>query len=132
MDAALLYPWLKSLHVGAVAASGVLFLVRGVWMLSESDMLRRRWVRIVPHAVDTVLLVAALGLLWILDLNPLAHDWLAAKLAALAGYIVSGSVALKRGRTQAVRVSALIIAIALFLYMAGTALTRDPVFFLPR
>jgi uncharacterized membrane protein SirB2 len=126
-----LYWTLKYLHVSAVVLSGSLFLLRGTWMLRESEMLRRRWVRIVPHMVDTVLLAAALGLLWLLHLNPLVHAWLTAKLIALAGYIVSGSVALKRGRTHRVRTIALIVAIALFLYMVGTALTRDPAFFLP-
>jgi uncharacterized membrane protein SirB2 len=122
---------LKYLHVGAVIASGSLFLVRAAWMLRESGMLRRSWVRVVPHVIDTVLLAAALGLLWLLELNPFVQPWLSAKLAALAGYIASGSVALKRGRTRGVRIVALVIAVAFFLYMVGTALTRDPAFLLP-
>jgi uncharacterized membrane protein SirB2 len=127
-----LYWTLKYLHVSAVVASGSLFLLRGAWMLRGSEMLQRHWVRTVPHMVDTVLLAAALGLLWLLQLNPLAHGWLTAKLVALAGYIVSGSVAIKRGRTRRARVVALAVAIGLFLYMVGTALTRDPAFLLSR
>jgi uncharacterized membrane protein SirB2 len=131
MDTASLYVLLKNLHVGAVAASGGLFLLRAGWMLRRPEMLSRRWVRVVPHAVDTVLLSAALGLLAVLHLNPFTTPWLAAKLLALVGYIVAGSVALKRGRTRRGRVAALVLAVALFGYMVGTALTRNPVFFMP-
>ena len=125
------YGILKVLHVAAVSVSGALFILRAMWMLRESAMLNQRWVRVAPHAVDTVLLAAALGLLALLHLNPFAIPWLSAKLVALAGYIVFGSLALKRGRTRRVRIVALVIALTLFGYMVGTALTRDPGFFLP-
>ena len=131
MDSAFLYSLLKHLHVGAVIASGSLFLLRAAWMLRDSAMLGRRWVRVLPHVVDTVLLSAALGLLALLHLNPFALPWLSAKLIALVGYIVVGSVALKRGRTRRIRVSALIGAVLLFAYMVGTAITRNPAFLLP-
>lgn len=126
-----LYPILKALHVTAVVLSGSLFVVRGAWMLRGSPMLRQRWVQMAPHVVDTVLLAAALGLLVVLHLNPLVTPWLVAKLAALAGYIVLGSFALKRGRTRRVRIVSLLLALTLFGYMVGTALTRDAAFVLP-
>ncbi|KPK30242.1 MAG: hypothetical protein AMJ66_09595 [Betaproteobacteria bacterium SG8_40] len=125
------YLVLKGLHVSAVALSGIFFLLRGVWMLRGSALLQHSWVRITPHVVDTVLLAAALGLLVRLQLNPFATPWLGAKLIALAGYIVFGSFALKRGRTRRTRSIALLAALGLFAYMIGTALTRDPFFFLP-
>ena len=125
------YLVLKGLHVSAVALSGIFFLLRGVWMLRGSALLQHSWVRITPHVVDTVLLAAALGLLVRLQLNPFATPWLGAKLIALAGYIVFGSFALKRGRTRRTRSIALLAPLGLFAYMIGTALTRDPFFFLP-
>ena len=42
------YIALKHLHVTFVALSGLLFLVRGIWMLRASPRLQQRWVRIVP------------------------------------------------------------------------------------
>lgn len=125
------YPILKALHVAAVVLSGTLFAVRGVWMLCGSAHLQKRWVRIAPHVVDSVLLAAALGLLLQLNLNPLVTPWLGAKLVALLGYIVLGSLALRHGRSRRVRIVSLIAALSLFAYMAGTALTRDPGFLLP-
>ena len=65
-----MYFALKLLHLTTVALSLFLFLLRGVWMLRDSPLLAARWVRIVPHAVDTVLLGSALVLAWMLRLTP--------------------------------------------------------------
>ena len=54
------YFFIKNLHIASVALSGCLFLLRGIWMLRESTMLQQRWVRIVPHIVDTLLLTSAI------------------------------------------------------------------------
>ena len=83
------------------------------------------------NACVSVLLAAALGLLMRLHLNPFTTPWLSAKLIALAGYIVFGSLALKRGRNRRTRNISLLIALGLFAYMVGTALTRDPGFLFP-
>src|SRR5690606_9414946 len=96
------------------------------WMLAGSSQLQRRWVKVVPHLVDTVLLASAIGLaLWSAQ-YPLQRPWLTAKVMALILYIVLGSVALKRGRTRNTRVAALVAALATFGYIVGVALTRSP------
>ena len=56
------YSAIKHLHVSAVAVSFALFTLRGAWMLAAPDKLQERWVRIVPHVVDTLLLLSALWL----------------------------------------------------------------------
>jgi len=58
-----LYTALKGLHVGCAAISLALFVLRGVWRMTAPERLARRWVRIVPHAVDSVLLASAIGAL---------------------------------------------------------------------
>ena len=120
-----LYPLLKHLHVTFVALSFFLFLVRGVWMIRESPMLARRWVRIAPHVVDTVLLASAVALAFLLRLNPLDAPWLAAKIAGLVIYIGLGTVALRRGRTRGVRIAAWVAALAVFAYIVSAAVTRQ-------
>lgn len=120
------YIALKHLHLGFVALSGLLFLIRGIWMLRGSPRLRQRWVRIVPHLVDTLLLASAIGLaLWSRQ-YPGQMPWLTAKVAALLLYVVLGSIALKRGRTQRVRTAAFLGALACFAYIVSVALTRNP------
>lgn len=119
------YVLLKSTHVACVALSYAGFVVRGVWMMQGSPLLARRWVRIAPHVVDTLLLVSAIGLAVLLRLNPMAQPWLAAKIVALVLYIVLGTIALKRGPTRAIRIGAWIAAQLVFLYIVAVALTRS-------
>ena len=108
------------------AVSIALFLVRGIWMLWAPERLQLRWVRIVPHVVDTLLLASALWLAW--RIGP--TSWIAAKVVALPLYIALGTVALKRGRTRGIRVSALISAVIVFGYVVSVAITKSPLGFL--
>jgi uncharacterized membrane protein SirB2 len=100
-------------------------VLRGFWKLTDSPLLRRRWVRIAPHVNDTVLLAAGLWLAFSIRQYPFVHGWLTAKLLAILVYIGLGMVALRFGRTPAVRSTAFIAALAVFLYIGGVALTRS-------
>jgi uncharacterized membrane protein SirB2 len=120
------YASLKIVHVSCVAASYALFVVRGIWMMRESSHLQHRWVRIVPHLVDTLLLASAVALAIMSHQYPLANGWLTAKVAGLLIYIGLGTVALKRGRTRRVRVTAWLAAQAVFFYIVAVAITRPP------
>jgi uncharacterized membrane protein SirB2 len=120
------YFLLKHLHMSCAALSGALFLLRGLWMLQDSPRLGRRWVRTLPHLVDTVLLASAVALaIWSAQ-YPLAQPWLTAKVCALLLYIVLGSVALKRGRSKGIRAAAFLAALATFAYIVAVALTKNP------
>jgi uncharacterized membrane protein SirB2 len=113
--------------VSSVTASYFLFFVRGIWMMRSSAMLSRRWVRIVPHIIDTILLASAIALAITIRQYPFAVDWLTAKVIALAVYIVLGTVALKRGRSRRVRITAWLLAQTVFGYIVAVAITHDPV-----
>lgn len=119
------YALFRGLHVVAVYVTLVLFLLRGFWMLKDSPRLGDSWVRVVPHVNDTVLLGAAVSMLFMGGLNPLAQPWLLAKILGLLAYIGLGTVALKRGKTRAVRVKALIAALGVFAYIVAVAVTKQ-------
>ena len=120
------YLLLKHLHMTCAALSGVLFLLRGLWMLQDSPRLGQRWVRTLPHLIDTVLLASAVTLaIWSAQ-YPLAQPWLTAKVGALLLYIVLGSVALKRGRSKGIRAAAFLAALATFAYIVAVALSKNP------
>lgn len=125
MDMLPSYVGIKHLHMTCAALSGSLFLLRGIWMLRSSAMLTRRWVRILPHVIDTALLASALTLAVWSGQYPFRQDWLTAKLLALILYIVLGTVALKRGKTPAIRAVALVAALLVFAYIVSVALTRQ-------
>lgn len=119
------YALLKILHVACVALSGTGFVLRGVWMMQGSPMLAHRWVRVVPHVVDTVLLASAIALAVISEQYPLTHGWLTAKVVGLIAYIVLGSIALKRGRTIGARITAFCSAVLVFTYVIAVAITKS-------
>ena len=123
------YLALKYFHMACAALSGSLFVLRGIWMLRDSAMLQRRWVRIAPHVVDTLLLASALILVTWSRQYPFVQNWLTAKIIALIAYIAIGTIALKRGRNKTVRVCAFIAALAIFAYIGSVAMTKQVLVF---
>lgn len=120
------YMEVKSVHVASVATSYALFVLRGIWMIQGSVRLQERWVRIVPHLIDTVLLGSAITLAIITSQYPFTMSWLTAKVGGLVAYIGLGMIALTYGRTRGVRVAAWIAAQAVFGYIVVVALMRHP------
>lgn len=121
-----LYPALKYLHITCVVMSISGFFLRGVWMLSDSPMLARRWVKVLPHINDTLLLAAAIGLVLVTGQYPFVSGWVTAKVFGLLAYIGLGIFALRRGRTKAQRAAFWVAALAAAGYVVSVALTRDP------
>ena len=124
------YLILKNLHLATIALTLTLFILRGVWMMADSPRLQARWVRIVPHVNDTLLLASGIALAVLIQQYPLVHGWLTAKFFALIAYIVLGTLALKRGKTRSRRIAAWIAALLVFGYMAAVAVAHDPLPFI--
>ena len=121
-----MYLQLKYLHISCVVLSGIGFVLRGLWMIAESPMLSRRWVRVAPHVVDTLLLGSAITMVVISSQFPFAKGWLTAKLIGLVVYILCGTMALKRGRTKVVRIAFFLAALLAYAYIISVALSRNP------
>lgn len=116
---------LKIIHVTFVVLSFAGFFIRGIWMLKDSPLLKRRWVRISPQVVDTVLLVSAIFLAVQMRFSPMQQPWLMAKIIALLVYIGLGLVALRFGRTKRIRLSAWLLGLLVFLYIVSVALGKS-------
>jgi uncharacterized membrane protein SirB2 len=119
------YSLIKNLHLATIALSLALFVLRGAWMIAASPLLQARWVRIVPHVIDTLLLASGIGLAVLIQQYPLVHGWLTAKLIALTLYIGLGTLALKRGKTRGQRIAAWIAALLVFGYMVAVAMAHN-------
>lgn len=120
-----MYTALKFTHIACVVLSIAGFIVRGLWMLRDSPWLRNKWVKVVPHVNDTLLLVAGIVLAVRIQQYPFVHGWLTAKILALIAYIVVGAIGLKYGKTRNIRIAAWFGAIVIFLYIVMVALTRQ-------
>ncbi len=119
------YLVIKYIHMTAVTLSITGFLVRGLWMLINSPMMQRRWVRVAPHFIDTVLLLSAITLAVKIQQYPFVHGWLTAKFVALLAYILLGMVALTYGKTKAQRAVAFVGSVLAFAYIVSVALTKN-------
>lgn len=119
------YALLKHIHLATIVITLALFLLRGAWRLMDSPRLQQKWLKIVPHTNDAVLLASAIGMLVVGKLNPLDHGWLMAKIIALLAYIVLGTIALKRGRTPLQRNLAFVGALTVFAYMVAVAVSKE-------
>ncbi|MCW5598040.1 MAG: SirB2 family protein [Nitrosomonas sp.] len=120
------YIFLKLIHVSSVILSYSLFMTRGIWMMRGSARLQQRWVKIMPHIVDTVLLASAIALAILIKQYPLADAWLTAKVMGLLVYIGLGMVALRFGKTRVIKISAWVMAQIVFFYIVMVALTKSP------
>ena len=116
----------KDIHVTCVIATFILFFIRGVWMIVDSDMLQRKWTRRVPPVIDTLLLASAVVLSVTIHQYPLVHGWLTAKVVALLFYIGFGMIALTYGKTKTIRLTAWVAAQFCFFYIVAVAITKNP------
>lgn len=121
------YALLKMIHVGSIIVSYLLFFLRGVWLMQDSEKLRQRWVKILPHVVDTILLTSAIALAIIIQQSPLSDSWLTAKVIGLLFYIGLGMIAMRFGKTRRTRIIAWMTAQCVFIYIVLVALTKNPV-----
>ena len=117
---------IKFLHISLAMLSLSGFAIRGWWSIRGSALLQQRWVRIVPHIVDTFLLTTAVMLMIIIHQHPGNQLWIAAKLVALVIYIGFGTFAIKRARIAAGRAVFFGLAIATFAYIIGVAIAHHP------
>jgi len=121
-----MYNLFKYLHVLTVNLSFGLFVVRGYWMIINSALLTRRWVRIVPHVNDTLLLGAALTVTYLSGWRIFTEGWFIAKLFAIFFYIVLGTIAIRPGHSKLVRIIAWLCALLVFAYIVLVAISKDP------
>jgi len=115
---------LKAVHVTCILTSYSLFVLRGIWSFRGSSVMKARWVKIVPHVVDTCLLASAIALAFAIHQYPFVDSWLTAKVIGLLLYIALGLVALKYGNSRNIRVGAWLAAQVVFFYIVFVAINH--------
>lgn len=120
------YAFIKLVHQAAVALSITGFFIRGAASLAGASWVRGRAARTLPHLVDSVLLLSALTLAWMLRLTPDRAPWLLAKLLGLVLYVALGVIALRPGQPRAVRATAWAGALAVIAWIVSVAMTKSP------
>lgn len=127
-----MYLLVKYVHVISVSLSVTGFFLRGILMLREAPLMNARWVKILPHVNDTILLIAALTLAAMSNQYPFVTGWVTAKVFGVIAYIVLGALTLRDPSTRRMRVICWIASLAVFGWIVSVALTRQPMGFLSR
>jgi len=116
----------KHMHLTLAYLTLAGFVLRGIWMLTESALLQKKIVKILPHIVDTFLLISAITMVVMSGQYPwvAGSGWVGVKIVLLVAYVVLGTFALKRGKTKQQRTVFFAASIAVLLGLFGIAATK--------
>ncbi|MGB1092414.1 MAG: SirB2 family protein [Oceanobacter sp.] len=114
------YMTVKHAHAGLAYLSALLFLIRFGLVYAESGLMKIKLIKILPHVIDTALVLLAIWLCFLIQQYPVSDHWLTAKVVALVVLVGSGVVAIKRRS-----IPAAILTLALYGYMIGVAKTHS-------
>lgn len=119
------YLSIKHLHMTFALLSITGFIFRSILKLRASEHLKNRWLRVLPHCIDTGLLACAIYLCIASGQYPLSMDWLTAKIVALLFYIGFGILLMRFAQTLRAQMIALTGALLSFSYIVAVALTHS-------
>ena len=109
------YPQIRTVHIWAVTASGLLFALRG----GAFNLLGARWPKAMPArllswTIDSILLMAALMLMTVVKQYPFVDSWLTMKVLLLVVYIGLGTLAFAARRTRRTRIVFSVAALTVY------------------
>lgn len=116
-----MYLAFKHSHLLLVVLSVVLFYYRfTIHKLMGKPL--SKLLKVVPHIIDTLLLLSAAGLCVIIQQYPFVHGWITVKLGFVIGYIVFAALAMKsEQKSKSIQMLALSSVCLMFAaYMAVT------------
>ena len=120
------YFTLRHAHILFALLSVSLFVLRGCLMLARSPHVHSAWLKYPSYLIDTMLLTFALMLMTVIHQYPFVTGWLTMKVLLLAVYVLLGSIALTRGRTQGARATAFAAALLTVAYLYSVARAHHP------
>ena len=105
---------IKDIHVTFVLLTFISFSIRVYWMYNGSPLSQARVVKILPHVIDTILLLSGLAMAVMYYGAFYRQRWLDYKLLGVVIYIILGIVALRSGKTRSIRIAAAVGAWLVF------------------
>ena len=121
-----LYVFIRLIHSGCAVLSILGFAGRGYLRVSRGEVPQKFVYKVLPHIIDTVLLVSAILLVIMSGQTPFVSPWVTAKVTTLLVYIVLGILLMRLAATTTVR--AIIYSLALLCggYMMLVAVSKNP------
>lgn len=124
------YLHIKYLHVACVIFSLSFFVLRSLWAFLQSHLLQQRWVKILPHCVDTVLLLSAIALAGVYTQWQFLPAWITAKIIGLVCYVFFGIMLFRKAKNQQQRAIYFALATISFSYIVAVAMSKQAFFLL--
>lgn len=121
-----LYSLVKMFHVSCVIVSLSGFAIRAMLKLGNSKLLQRKLLKVLPHVVDTFLLISAVALVVMSGMYPWLVGWVGAKLIALVAYIVAGSIFMRARQGSQSQYLWLGVSLLIAGYIVAVALSKSP------
>lgn len=119
---------IKSVHIFLVLFSLFSFVSRVILSEVKPEILQKKWLKIAPHVLDTLLIASGIVLIFKGHWLSIQHDWLVGKLLMLVFYIGFGVLAMHSlGKKRWMAFSA---AILCFAYIMVVAISKNPRFFI--
>lgn len=120
---------MKHLHITLAVISVGLFTLRFFWLLMNSGQLQKKWVKITPHIIDTLLLVLGVVMAIKLGINPMEYAWLLEKILAVFAYVFTAYYTLKLARNNIMRVLGYLGALGWVMLIVRLAISKQALVF---
>ena len=117
---------LKYLHIVCVAASFALLFVRGLWVMQSYPDSKEKWVRMLPHLVDAVLVLSAIALLVMSPLKGWPGDWLTVKLVLIVVYALLVLYLFRGAKAMAAKILTWLLGLFVLLFITTMAVLHHP------
>lgn len=120
-----MYTFIKIIHMTCAMLSIAGFLGRGILKINGSAVVEKKLVKVLPHVIDTVLLVSAITLVVMSGQYPWTTPWVGAKIVGLVVYIALGVVVMRTAKTRQTRIIAFALALATAAWILMVASTKQ-------
>lgn len=123
-----LYLPIKHMHLSLVAFSVLFFIIRAILMFAKKPIHDKKWAKMTSRIVDTILLISAITLCFIISQYPIADNWLTEKVICLIAYIILAYIALYRAKTLKTKLLTTVGAVGWVLIAGKIAVFKQAMF----
>lgn len=125
-----MYMMFKHLHATLAVLSLVFLLYRIFAGWANAQNLDKKWLKIVPHAVDGLLVLSIIALLVSSGLHPFSTPWHTEKLLGFVSYIlfsVLAVLAIKGRFSEKLKAPFAVLALVSWFWLVRVAFMKTPI-----
>ncbi|WFE69346.1 SirB2 family protein [Thiomicrospira sp. R3] len=115
---------LITLHKVAVLLSIIGFFGRGIGHIFQQNWVSKKPVKILPHIVDTLLIVSAVAVVVMTGFS-FSDPWILAKVLGLIVYIGLGLMAFRFAKTRGAKALYWVLALGVLFYLVAVAVHKQ-------